>query len=161
MVQLHSLVDEKDSSVLSVNQTMNAFEMTRTEGFEDLKIRQTEIAMRVRTCVDLYSRLKDLKLDPEDPKSADYIGQLVEFDDDRHDCISMIRAFYAASGEAIKAFHKGDAKASVRRARSVVKLIEHWRTMIRSTDYLHQDEDDEEDDDEDRLWVCTPTVSAE
>ena len=158
MVQLHSLVDEKDSSVLSVNQTMNAFEITQTEGFEDLRIRQTEIAMRVRTCVDLFDRLKDLKLDPEDPKSAEYVGQLVDFDDSRHDCISMIKAFYAASGEAILAFHKGDAKASVRRARSVVKLMEHWRSMIKSTKYLHHDEDDEEDDEEDRLWVNTPTV---
>ena len=71
MVKLHTLVEETDSSVLSVNQTMNAFELTMTQGFNGLKVRQTEIAIRVRTCTDVYSRLKDLKLDPKDPKSAE------------------------------------------------------------------------------------------
>ena len=88
MVELHTLVEEKDSSVLSVNQTMNAFELTMTQGFHGLKVRQTEIAIRVRTSTDVYSRLKDLKLDPKDPKSAEYIGQIVEYNDDRHDCVS-------------------------------------------------------------------------
>ena len=66
MVELHTLVEEKDSSMLSVKQTMNAFELTMTQGFHGLKVRQTEIAIRVRTVTDVYSRLKDLKLDPED-----------------------------------------------------------------------------------------------
>ena len=102
MVELHTLVEDKDSSVLSVNQTMNAFELTMTQGFHSLKVRQTEIAIRVRTCMDVYGRLEDLRLDPKDPKSAEYIGQIVEYNDDRHDYVSMIKAFYAASGEAIK-----------------------------------------------------------
>ena len=158
MVELHTLVEEKDSSVLSIDQTMNAFELTMTQGFHGLKVRQTEIAIRVRTCTNVYSRLKDLKLDPEDPKSAEYIVEIVEYNDDRHDCISMIKAFYAASGEAIKVNHQGDAKASMRRARSVAKLIECWRGMLKTTDFLQRDEDDEEDDDEDNLWVYTPTA---
>ena len=133
MVELHTLVEDKDSSVLSVNQTMNAFELTMTQGFQGLKVRQTEIAIRARTCTDVYDRLKHLKLDPKDPKSAEYVGQIVEFNDDRHNCVSMIKAFYAASGEAINANHQGDAKASLRRARSVVRLIECWREMLQTT----------------------------
>ena len=60
MVELHTLVEDKDSSVLSVNQTMNAFELTMTQEFQGLKVRQTEIAVRVRTSTHVYSRLKDL-----------------------------------------------------------------------------------------------------
>ena len=158
MVELNTLIDEKDSSMLSINQTMNAFELTSTHGFQSLKIRQTEIAVRVRACSDVYSRLKDLELDLEDPKSAEYVCQIVEFNDDRHDTISMIKAFYAASGEGINANHMGDAKASLRRAKSVVKLIECWRGMLKSTKFLQQDEDDEDDNDEDNVWVRTPTI---
>ena len=62
-----------------------------------------------------------------------------------------------ASGEAINANHQGDVKASMRRARSVVNLIEFWRAMLRTTDFLQQDEDDEDNNDEDHIWVCTPT----
>ena len=157
MVELHTLVEDQDSSVSSVNQTMNAFELTMTQGFQGLKVRQTEIAIRVRTCTHVYNRLKDIELDPEDPKSAEYVGQIVEYNDDRHDSVSMIKAFYAASGQAINANHQGDAKASMRRARSVVKLIEFWRAMLMTTDFLQRDEDDKDDDNEDNLWVGTPT----
>ena len=38
MVELHTLVEDKDSSVLSVNQTMNAFELTMTQEFQGLKV---------------------------------------------------------------------------------------------------------------------------
>ena len=157
MVELHTLVEDQDSSVSSVNQTMNAFELTMTQGFQGLKVRQTEIAIRLRTCTHVYNRLKDVELDPEDPKSAEYVGQILEYNDDRHDSVSMIKAFYAASGQAINANHQGDAKASMRRARSVVKLIEFWRAMLMTTDFLQRDEDDKDDDNEDNLWVGTPT----
>ena len=123
MVELHTLVEDKNSSVLSVNQTMNAFELTTTQEFQGLKIRQTEIAVRVLTSTHVYNRLKDLKLDPTDPKAAEFIVQIVEYNDDRHDCVPMIKAFYLASGEAIDSNHQGDMKASMRRARSVVKLM--------------------------------------
>ena len=61
---------------------------------------------------------------------------MVEYDDNRHDCVSMNKAFYLASGEAINSQHQGDVRASMRRARSVVKLMEHWRSMFRATDFL-------------------------
>ena len=154
MVVFHTLGDERDVSVSSVNQTMNAFELTVTQEFQGLKIRQTEIAVRVRSSTVVYNRLKDLNLDPVDPRSAEYIGQMIDYDDDRHDCISMIRAFYLASGEAITTHHQGDVRASMRRAKTIVKLVEYWRAMFRVTDFLKQDEDD---DDEDNVWVLTPT----
>ena len=154
MVELHTLVEDKDVSVSSVNQTMNAFELTVTQEFQGLKIRQTEIAVRMHSSTVVYNRLKDLHLNPKDLRSAECIGQMVEYDDDRHDCVSMIRAFYLASGEAINTHHQGDIRASMRRARSVVKLMEFWRAMFRATDFLQQDEDN---DDEDNLWVDTPT----
>ena len=47
-----------------------------------------------------YDKLKDLKLNPLDPKLGDIIVQQ-EYDNDRHDMISMICAFYKASGESI------------------------------------------------------------
>ena len=68
MVELHTLVEDKDSSVLSVNQTMNAFELTMTQGFHSLKVRQTEIAIRVRTCTDVYGRLKKSEARSERPE---------------------------------------------------------------------------------------------
>ena len=79
---------------------------------------------------------------------------MVDYDDDRHDCVSMIRDFYLASGEAINTHHQGDVRASMRRAKTIVKLVEYWRAMFRVTDFLQQDEDD---DDEDNMWVLTPT----
>ena len=88
MVELHTLVEDKDTSVSSVNQTMNTFELTVTEEFQGLKIRQTEITDKVRLSTVIYNRLKDLRLDPTDPRSAEYIGQMVEYNDDRHDCMS-------------------------------------------------------------------------
>ena len=157
MVELHKLVEDKDVSVSSVNQTMNAFELTVTQEFQGLKIRQMEIAVKVRVSMVVYNRLKDLRLDPTNPRSAKYIGQMVEYNDDRHDCVSMIKAFYRASGEAINSHYQGDIRASMRRARSVVKLMEHWRSMFKATDFLQQDEDDNDDNDEDNLWIFTPT----
>ena len=79
---------------------------------------------------------------------------MVDYDDDRHDCVSMIRDFYLASGEAINTHHQGDVRASMRRARSVVKLMVFWRAMFRATDFLQQDDNDDE---EDNLRVFTPT----
>ena len=68
MVELHTLVEDKDTSVSSVNQTMNAFELTVTQEFQGLKISQTEIAVKVRESTDVYNQLKDLRLDPTDPR---------------------------------------------------------------------------------------------
>ena len=70
MVELHTLVEDRDILVSSVNQTMNAFDLTVTQEFQGLKIRQTEIAVRVMASTVVYNRLKDLHLDPTDPRSA-------------------------------------------------------------------------------------------
>ena len=63
MVELHTLVEDKDTSVSSVNQTMNAFELTVTEEFQGLKIRQTEITDKVRLSTVIYNQLTDTTTD--------------------------------------------------------------------------------------------------
>ena len=80
---------------------MNAFELTVTQEFQGLKIRQTEIAVKVRVSTVVYNRLKDLRLDPTNPRSAEYIGQMVEYDDDRHDFVSMIKPFTWPAGRPL------------------------------------------------------------
>ena len=153
MVELNTYItaDKANISIASAsgpNQTLNAFKLTVTEKFQALKSCQVEITVRITAVLHGYEKLKDLKLDPLNPRSANIIMEQQEYDKDRHNVISMICAFYKASGESILLNIGTILK---RRARSVATLIEHWRTMLRATRPLI-----EEEEEDDVLWTCTP-----
>ena len=57
-----------------------------------------DINIRIVAVLHGFEKLKDLKLNHLDPQLGDLMRQQ-DYDNDRHDVISMICAFYKASGE--------------------------------------------------------------